>query len=146
MVIKIFPSSFPLASFPKILHTYDSTKGWFLMGRRTKYITSGKLLINTRDGVSFESVSSFEFPTHHPHYGPTACLETLDNGGDLFGIGKTGGWGHADNATFIFRSSSSTWERQADVPGTTKPPQVHGKSLQFQRKVLWLLLMFSFPQ
>ena len=128
MVIKFFSSSFPLASFPKILHTYDSTKGWFLMGRRTKYITSGKLLINTRDGVSFESVSSFEFPTHHPHYGPTACLETLDNGGDLFGIGKTGGWGHADNATFIFRSSSSTWERQADVPGTPRPPLVHGKS------------------
>ena len=114
------------------------------MGRRTKYI-SGKLLINTKDGVSFESVSSFEYPLH-PYYGPTACLETLDNGGDLFGIGKTGGWGHADNATFIFRSSSSTWERQADVPGTPQPPAVHGMSFQFQRKVIWLLLMFIFPQ
>ena len=114
------------------------------MGRRPNFY-SGRFLINTKDGVTFESVSSFEYPLH-PYYGPTACLETLDNGGDLFGIGKTGGWGHADNATFIFRSSSSTWERLADVPGTPDPPLVHGKSLQFQRKLLRLLLMISFLQ
>ena len=88
--------------------TYDSTHGWVMGGWSTFEDDGGErqhLLEKTKDGKTFEPFPSL------PDEG-ASCLETLDNGGDIFATGS----GSASNRAYIFRSSISAWKRQPDVP------------------------------
>ena len=58
----------------------------------------------TKDGKAF---GTFPVPRWVEGVGGE-CLETLDNGGDIFMAGRT--------SAYIFRNSDSTWERQPEVP------------------------------
>ena len=81
------------------MSTVDSTHGWVMSGRNGSH---GNLLQKTMDGKSFERLPSL--PSR-----PTKCLEALDNGGDIFALGRP-------RQAFIYRTSSSSWEQQPDLP------------------------------
>ena len=85
--------------FGQQMSTVDSTHGWVMFGRNGSH---GNLLQKTMDGKSFERLPSL--PSR-----PTKCLEALDNGGDIFALGRP-------RQAFIYRTSSSSWEQQPDLP------------------------------
>ena len=90
--------------------TYDSVHGWVMGGRTVEYddVYDREYLVEkTKDGSSFEPFPSL--PDDFTTYGFT-CLEALNNGGDIFVTGS------GRNTTYIFRTNTSTWERQPDVP------------------------------
>ena len=115
--------------------TSDSTNGWVMGGERKEngYRDREYLLKKTRDGSSFEP-----FPSLPERYGRAICLETLDNGGDIFAASDI-----YDGNIYIFRHTNSTtamstttttspvtttnpgnlgtsaWERQPGVPMDT---------------------------
>ena len=110
--------------------TSDSTHGWVMGGMRKENGYRENLLKKTRDGSSFEPFPSL------PDAGRAICLETLDNGGDIFAAS-------VDSNIYIFRHTNSTtamstttttspvtttnpgnlgtsaWERQPGVPMDT---------------------------
>ena len=89
--------------------TYDSTHGWVMAGHNTNY--TEHLMQNTTDGTTFGIVGPLPFiPSPMYRHEEYPCLESLHNGGDIFLTGE------ALNSTYIFRSNSSTWERQPDIP------------------------------
>lgn len=110
--------------------TYDSVHGWVIGGRTVEYEDVDNreyLLEKTKDGRSFEPFPSL--PDDFTIYGAMSmsgvtCLETLNNGGDIFVTGS------GRNTTYIFRTNTSTWERQPDVP--REYPR--GKLTQLQTK------------
>ena len=68
-------------------------------------------------GMSFEPFPSLP----DGRASAASCLETLDNGGDIFAQVKEWDSGRNLNRTYIFRANSSTWERQPDRPGEVGP-------------------------
>ena len=100
--------------------TYDSTHGLVMGGFNTSadFAYDVYLMEKTKDGRSFEPL-----PSLPEGVGSVICLETLNNGGDIFALVSkevdTGYTGYDSNTTFIFRANSSTWERQPDMPATT---------------------------
>ena len=87
--------------------THDSTHGFVMSGGIEDIESADK----TTDGSSFESFTPL------PIGNDRHCLVGLDNGGDIFMTGgystETGGY---SSRTYIFRSMSSTWESQPDMP------------------------------
>ena len=87
--------------------TYDLTHGWLMwvhMGPRTWSDDTQEVLQYTKDGQTFGT-----FPVPWWVKGVDGrCLETLDNGGDIFMAGRA--------SAYIFRNNDSTWERQPEVP------------------------------
>ena len=96
--------------------TYDSTHGLVMGGEDIYELIGGRWeevphkWQKTHDGITFE-----DFPPLYNVEG-AACLQTLDNGGDIFaaGIGSPRVTS-TRGAAYIFRSNSSTWEQQPDV-------------------------------
>lgn len=62
----------------------------------------------TNDGRTFETFPSL------PEAEGVLCLETLHNGGDIFAMEHI--QDEYENRVYIFRTDSSTWERQPDMP------------------------------
>ena len=93
--------------------TYDTVQGWVIWGEiKEHYMDGGEFLVEkTNDGRHFEPFPSM--PRNFTSYG-IVCMESLNNGGDIFAIED--GWreGKTHILTHIFRASSSTWERQSD--------------------------------
>ena len=101
--------------------TYDSTHGWVIAGWSIDPITTTTydyhnegddenthfLMEKTMDGKYFEPFPSL------PDEG-AACLETLDNGGDIFATGT----GQSAHRAYIFKNSISEWKRLPDIPET----------------------------
>ena len=88
--------------------TYDSTHGFVMSGGVEDIASADK----TTDGSSFEPFTPMPIGIDRH------CLVALENGGDIF---MTGGYsyevsGSYSDRTYIFRSNSSTWESQPDMP------------------------------
>ena len=93
--------------------TYDSTYGWLMSGviSDSYGMESGdEVLTFSKDGKSF---GTFPVPWSD---GKTRCLQTLDNGGDIFVLAGRSWYNEDMNDTYIFRSSNSTWEPQPGLP------------------------------
>ena len=82
--------------------TYDLAHGWLIWGNEKSWGNS--TLKYTKDGQNFET---FPIPSWAWRV-EGQCIQTLDNGGDIFMAGSP--------SAFIFRNTNSTWERQTDVP------------------------------
>ena len=80
--------------------TYDQTHGWLMW----KSEEEEEVLQYTRDGEAFGT-----FPVPEWAKGlEVRCLESLNNGGDIFMAGR--------NSTYIYRHNDSTLEQQPDMP------------------------------
>ena len=83
--------------------TYDSTHGW-LMWEKMSDSGDREVAQYSKDSKSFGT-----FPVPWWVKGvDVQCLETLDNGGDIFVAGS--------ESVYIYRHADSTWEKQPDVP------------------------------
>ena len=100
--------------------TYDSTHGW-LMWKEPDFAYDGVVQF-TKDGKSF---GTFPVPEWAKEV-EVRCLESLDNGGDLFMAGS--------EKTYIFRHAYSSWE-QTDVPG-----DVDMNSSKFNQRKIHLVM------
>ena len=87
--------------------TYDSTQGFVMSGGIEDIESADK----TTDGSSFDTFTPLPIGIDRH------CLVALDNGGDIF---MTGGYSHEvggySDRAYVFRSNSTTWERQPDMP------------------------------
>ena len=84
--------------------TYDSTHGWLMWEKMHDSDGDREMAQYSRNGRSFGT-----FPVPWWVKGvEVQCLETLDNGGDIFVAGT--------ESVYIYRHADSTWEKQPDVP------------------------------
>ena len=88
--------------------TYDSFHGWVIWG-------NNNFLEKTKDGRLFEP---FPYPPENLTHYTRTCLESLNNGGDIFTTMK--GLPYYNPPTYIFRMNSSAWERQPNSPNIKK--------------------------
>ena len=84
------------------------THGWLMWVNKWSWDgywpSTAAALKYTKDGKTF---GTFPVP-RWVEGGEGECLETLDNGGDIFMAGRT--------SAYIYRNTDSTWERQPEVP------------------------------
>ena len=101
-----------ITAHPDYGSTYDLTHGWLMWGmelyKQYGYMypdTDTSELLYTKDGKTFGTIP---LPSWVREGAQGKCLQTLDNGGDIFLAG---------NLSYIFRNTDSSWERQPDWPG-----------------------------
>ena len=89
--------------------TYDSTLGFVISGgaNETGFSSSFEA---TLDGSSFTTLNPMPIEAY------MHCLVSLDNGGDIFMAGGMTMFGAQSYEAYIFRTSSSLWERQQNMP------------------------------
>ena len=119
--------------------TYDSTYGWLMSGVISDSYGMGEddeVLTYSKDGKSF---GTFPVPWTD---GKTRCLQTLDNGGDIFVLAEDINEYSEDlNDTYIFRSSNSTWEPQPGLPDMDYGYVPYGKLIKY----INIACIFIFP-
>ena len=140
--------------------TYDSFHGWLTWGNDISLIEiddaddddysyiyqnwgwedrddANFLVEKTKDGRLFEA---FPYPPENITYSVHVCLESLNNGGDIFTT--TSGFRNNKNpATYIFRMNSSAWERQPDLPDV-----LYDSKFLHKRHKSWTILNIRYLQ
>ena len=104
------------------LTTVDTTHGWVISrwNVTSRYKKEYVLEKTNNGGRSFEPLPSLPVYLSEEHsyydYTPQPCLESLNNGGDIFStIFASVDMYRGYQGAFIYRASSSSWERQPDI-------------------------------
>ena len=99
----------------KAAATFDSTYGWLMTASTSdsdydnNFYDSNEqdveALKYTKNGRSFGELPAL-------NYTRVGCLETLDNGGDIFAITTSNDGSDRSGDIFIFNGNTSTWEHK----------------------------------
>ena len=121
-----------ITAHPDYGSTYDLTHGWLMWGMEYYYYYGGLWLKRdtselhyTKDGNTFDTIpvpswvkGAYGTQGDWESRAQGRCLQTLDNGGDIFLAG---------NSSYIFRNTDSTWEKQPDLLLDQNADEVGGK-------------------
>ena len=114
----------------KAAATFDSTYGWLMTAWTSDsgynynygYEQDEEAMKYTTNGRSFREFPALNYTIDTSYSTIVDCLETLDNGGDIFAITTSitrGYWNELDDwestDIFIFHGNTSTWEHKANI-------------------------------